>query len=106
MVNIELTNSDSDADVSDVIDTAGIPFSVKGNASLQLTRVLGTTDTVAVNVQMSNDSVTWTTILTETDVTGGITDVTIVTDKIARYYRVLMTTVGSGNRLSAFVVIN
>lgn len=103
---IKMTVVDSDDDKSNVFDALGAPFKVAGNLSLLVIRVSGADNTVDVVIEISNDGLNWTTGLQETDVTGGASETTIATGKIARFYRIDTPDVGASGTLSIFAVIN
>lgn len=86
----------------------GLPNAI----TFKLTRTGGSTDAVSVDLQGSIDGVTYDTLLTITDVTGGAsvhnffpvidyTSATEVKDKLYRYFKHVCTTVGAGNTLTA-----
>ena len=106
MIELKMVGSDSDGQVSNTIDMMAAPFKAAGELSLLIVRTVGSTNTVSVSIRFSNDGLTWSNALAETDVTGGVSAVTNASGKLARFYQVKVTTVGTGNTLSVFVVIN
>lgn len=74
--------------------------------TMQVDRTAGSTNTVAVALQGSYNSVDWTTIVSITDVTAGFNDVNSSDDGARfnyKYIRILVTTIGSGNNLIVHV---
>jgi hypothetical protein len=110
-VDLRLTGIDADSQVSDIVDLWAIAeYPQIAKIATYIKRVAGATNTISISLQFSmkggSDFVAIASeSITETDVTGGESAVIITSDRIGRYCRWLVTTVGAGNTLEAYALI-
>ena len=80
--------------IFDVLSLFGF---IPSKHSIVVARTTGSTDTVDVDLDVSDDQVGWETIATLTSSSTPVQ--TTVVDKMGRYVRIIVNTVGSGNDL-------
>ena len=104
VVEIQVTST-ADTD-SAVIDTKGQVNIYAGKAGLKIVRAAGTTDVVEVDLLGSADGVIYEDLVAiTTSAATAITWSSSFSAKVFRYFKILTTTVGSGNTLTLTAIL-
>lgn len=105
---IELSNITADDEESSVIDLHQLHgYPRNGSVSLQVSRSAGATDVVSFLLEMSNESAGgYATVASVTSVAGGISTIVFQADRVAKYAKIRVPTVGVGNTCKATAVIS
>lgn len=92
-----VTTNDEESSIIDLMQLAGYPKT--GSISLQVYRKSGATDVVDIILEMSNYTTNFTLIAQVTSVAGGVSGIEFAADKVARFAKIRVPDVGSGNVL-------